>query len=282
MSKAVMDKLLEKGDAVLGGTGREVSVLFSDIRGFTALTERLGARQTVALLNEYFTDMVDVVFAHSGILDKYIGDMIMAVFGSVLTSEDDADNAVTVGSRMMVALRELNARRLAAGHDPIRIGVGISTGHVVAGNIGSPKRLEFTVIGDRVNLAERLQNANKYYGTSVLDTREGHADPDSHLRSTGPPHGRELPQPRRGRFRLQTGSRPLPQASLVPGRGMLLRGVDGLPRRPSLAPVPGALRNLQHGVAARRLGRRVGRPHDVVPAQAGDPSRGSRFPPARE
>jgi adenylate cyclase len=168
MSKAVMDQLLEKGDAVLGGTGREVSVLFSDIRGFTALSERLGARQTVAMLNEYFTDMVDVVFAHNGILDKYIGDMIMAVFGSVLASAEDADNAVTVGSRMMVTLRELNARRTMAGQDPIRIGVGISTGHVVAGNIGSPKRLEFTVIGDRVNLAERLQNANKYYGTSVL------------------------------------------------------------------------------------------------------------------
>lgn len=168
MSKAVMEQLLEKGDAVLGGTGREVSVLFSDIRGFTALSERLGARQTVAMLNEYFTDMVDVVFAHNGILDKYIGDMIMAVFGSVLSSEEDADNAVTVGSRMMVALRELNLRRATAGQEPIRIGVGISTGHVVAGNIGSPKRLEFTVIGDRVNLAERLQNANKYYGTSVL------------------------------------------------------------------------------------------------------------------
>jgi adenylate cyclase len=168
MSKAVMDKLLEEGDAVLGGTGREVSVLFSDIRGFTALSERLGARETVAMLNEYFTDMVDVVFEHDGILDKYIGDMIMAVFGSVLTSREDADNAVTVGSRMMVSLRRLNARRVAAGQDPIRIGVGISTGHVVAGNIGSPRRLEFTVIGDRVNLAERLQNANKYYGTSVL------------------------------------------------------------------------------------------------------------------
>ena len=168
MSKAVMDQLLESGDAVLGGTGREVSVLFSDIRGFTTISERLGARDTVALLNEYFTDMVDIVFAHNGVLDKYIGDMIMAVFGSVTAGDDDADNAVTVGNRMMAGLRDLNTRRLQAGRDPIRIGVGISTGDVVVGNIGSPKRLEYTVIGDRVNLAERLETANKYYGTSVL------------------------------------------------------------------------------------------------------------------
>jgi len=168
MSKAVMDELLEGGDAVLGGANREVSVLFSDIRGFTALSERLGPRETVAMLNDYFTDMVDIVFAHNGILDKYIGDMIMAVFGSVRTSSNDAENAVTVGSRMMIALRELNSRRTPAGHEPIAIGIGISTGSVVAGSIGSPKRLEYTVIGDRVNLAERLQNANKYYGTDVL------------------------------------------------------------------------------------------------------------------
>ena len=97
--------------------------------------------------------------------------MIMAVFGSVLSREEDADNAVTVGTRMMVALRELNLRRTAAGQEPIRIGIGISTGHVIAGNIGSPKRLEYTVIGDRVNLAERLESANKYYGTGVLICR---------------------------------------------------------------------------------------------------------------
>jgi adenylate cyclase len=168
MSKAVMDELLEGGDAVLGGASREVSVLFSDIRGFTAMSERLGPRETVAMLNDYFTDMVDIVFAHNGILDKYIGDMIMAVFGSVRTSLNDAENAVTVGSRMMTALRELNRRRIPAGHEPIAVGIGISTGSVVAGSIGSPKRLEYTVIGDRVNLAERLQNANKYYGSEVL------------------------------------------------------------------------------------------------------------------
>jgi adenylate cyclase len=168
MSKAVVDQLLESGEAVLGGTGRDVSVLFSDIRGFTSISERLGAKETVALLNEYFTDMVDVVFEHEGVLDKYIGDMIMAVFGSVQQTANDVDNAVTVGNKMMVALRKLNIRRLAKGGEPIRIGIGISTGQVVAGNIGSLKRLEYTVIGDRVNLAERLESANKFYGSSIL------------------------------------------------------------------------------------------------------------------
>ncbi|MEK7437017.1 MAG: adenylate/guanylate cyclase domain-containing protein [Pseudomonadota bacterium] len=168
MSKAVMDQLLERGENVLGGINREVSVLFSDIRGFTSISERLGAQETVALLNEYFTDMVDIVFAHHGVLDKYMGDMIMAVFGSVLQDVDDASNAVEVGNNMMAGLRELNDRLAARGRERIRIGVGISTGDVVAGNIGSPKRLEYTVIGNRVNIAHRLEDANKYYGTSVL------------------------------------------------------------------------------------------------------------------
>ena len=175
MSKAVMDQLLEGGDAVLGGISRDVSVLFSDIRGFTTISERLGAQETVALLNEYFTDMVDIVFAHHGVLDKYMGDMIMAVFGSVLQNADDPDNAVAVGNKMMVGLRELNTRLAARGRDPIRIGVGISTGQVVAGSIGSPKRLEYTVIGHRVNIAHRLEEANKYYGTSVLYCSETNA-----------------------------------------------------------------------------------------------------------
>ena len=97
-----------------------------------------------------------------------MGDMIMAVFGSVLQNVDDANNAVDVGNNMMSGLRVLNGRLAARGREPIRIGVGISTGDVVAGNIGSPKRLEYTVIGNRVNIAHRLEDANKFYGTSVL------------------------------------------------------------------------------------------------------------------
>ena len=168
MSKSVVDQLLASGDVELGGTGRDVSVLFSDIRGFTSISERLGAKETVALLNEYFTEMVDIVFAHNGVLDKYIGDMIMAVFGSVLQSDEDASNAVAVGNKMLTGLHALNRRRAERGDEAIRIGVGISTGNVVAGNIGSLKRMEYTVIGDRVNLAERLEGANKFYGTSIL------------------------------------------------------------------------------------------------------------------
>lgn len=175
MTKAVVDRLIESGDAVLGGINREVSVLFSDIRGFTSISERLGAEETVALLNEYFTDMVDIVFAHQGVLDKYMGDMIMAVFGGVLQNADDADNAVNVGNQMMAGLRLLNDRLAARGREPIRIGVGISTGDVVAGNIGSPKRLEYTVIGNRVNIAHRLEDANKFYGTSVLICNQTYA-----------------------------------------------------------------------------------------------------------
>jgi len=168
MTKEIMDKLLEGGDDLLGGTAQEVTVLFSDIRKFTTISEAIGARETVSMLNGYFTEMVEVIFAHGGILDKYIGDAIMALFGAPLQGPDDADNALAVANDMMRVLRRLNAQRAARGEAAIDIGIGLSTGEVVAGNIGSPKRMDYTVIGDSVNLASRLEGANKYYGTHVL------------------------------------------------------------------------------------------------------------------
>ncbi len=168
MSKEVADQLLEGGEAVLGGKVQRVSVLFSDIRSFTTVAESIGAKETVSMLNEYFEEMVDVIFRNKGILDKYIGDAIMALFGAPFNTPHDPDHAVATANEMMVTLRYLNQRRRAKGKDPIDIGVGISTGDVVVGNIGSPKRMEYTAIGDSVNLASRLEGATKVYGVKIL------------------------------------------------------------------------------------------------------------------
>ena len=168
MSKELADRVLEAGEERLGGTSQVASVLFSDIRAFTTISETLGARDTVSMLNEYFGVMVDVVFGRNGILDKYIGDAIMAVFGVPFPTSGDADNAVLAAGEMMLALRRLNEQREAQGKTAIRTGIGISTGELIAGNIGSAKRMDYTVIGDTVNLAARLESATKYYGVDTL------------------------------------------------------------------------------------------------------------------
>ncbi|HEV2568953.1 adenylate/guanylate cyclase domain-containing protein [Sphingomonas sp.] len=168
MSKEVADQLLQAGEDVLGGRDQTVSILFSDVRGFTTIAEAIGARETVAMLNEYFTEMVDVILENGGILDKYIGDAMMALFGAPFAGPSDADNALAAANRMLVCLADLNARRAAGNKPPLQVGVGISTGDVIVGNIGSSKRMEYTVIGDNVNLASRLEGANKFYGTSIL------------------------------------------------------------------------------------------------------------------
>jgi adenylate cyclase len=183
MSAEVVEEVLAGGESELGGKTQTVSILFSDVRNFTGVSEALGARETVSLLNEYFGEMVEVVTRHGGILDKYIGDAIMALFGAPFAKPEDADHALAVGNGMLITLRELNGRRLAQGKQPIDIGVGIATGEVVLGNIGSPSRMEYTVIGDKVNLASRLESANKYYHSKILldettvgALTNGHAD----------------------------------------------------------------------------------------------------------
>ncbi|AFY44746.1 adenylate/guanylate cyclase domain-containing protein [Nostoc sp. PCC 7107] len=168
MTQELAEELLKLDDAKLGGDRKEVSILFSDIRGYTTLTENLEAEEVVSMLNEYFESMVEAVFNHKGTLDKYIGDAIMAVFGSPLPLEDHAWMAVQTSVEMRHRLHDFNQRRYAANKPRINIGIGINSDTVISGNIGSSKRMEFTAIGDGVNLGSRLESVSKQYGCDII------------------------------------------------------------------------------------------------------------------
>lgn len=165
MSSGVARTVMTAPAAKLGGEMREVTILFADIRGFTALATTLGAHAVVDLLNEYFSYMTDVIVAEGGIVDKFIGDGLMALFGLPTAHGDDADRAVAAARNMQRALALLRRRPEIP---PLRVGIGICTGPVVAGQIGSPDRMNYTVIGESVNLAARLEGATKTYGCPIL------------------------------------------------------------------------------------------------------------------
>jgi adenylate cyclase len=156
MASQVVSELLEKGEISLEGESREVTVLLSDIRGYTALTEELGAAEVVALLNEYFTILVDCVIAEDGVVDKFMGDAMLCWFGAPVPTDDHRQKAVRAAVRMMERLGAWNADRVAKGLKPVGTGIGTACGSVVVGNIGSPQFVEYTAIGDTVNLASRL------------------------------------------------------------------------------------------------------------------------------
>lgn len=171
MSQELAEQLLSNGDTGLGGKRIPASVLFSDIRSYTSITESLTAEEVVKMLNDYFEPMVDAVFRHKGTLDKYIGDAIMAVFGSPLPLDDHEWMAVQTALDMRRELAEFNIKWVANNplkYKPIRIGIGINSDEVISGNIGSAKRMEFTAIGDGVNLGSRLESASKQYGTDII------------------------------------------------------------------------------------------------------------------
>jgi adenylate cyclase len=169
VSKDVYDQLVaDPAAARVGGARREMSVLFADIRGFTTMTERGRPEDVVAQLNEYFSRMVDVVFTHRGTIDKFVGDMVMALFGAPVADPDHADHAVRAALGMLAALSTLNATWAENGKPPLEIGIGVNSGDMVAGIIGSDTVMSYTVIGDAVNLGSRLESLNKEYGTRLI------------------------------------------------------------------------------------------------------------------
>jgi adenylate cyclase len=156
LSPEVVEMVVANPDIRLGGVNQEVTVMFADIRGFTTMSETMEPSRVVEILNEYFTRVTDVIFDNGGTLDKYIGDAVMAVFGAPISKGNDAAAAVNSAMQIQRLLVELNRDAAAREWPELRVGIGINTGNAIAGNIGSPRRLDYTVVGDAVNTAQRL------------------------------------------------------------------------------------------------------------------------------
>ena len=169
MSSELLDAVIkEKGNIQLGGEKREVSILFSDIRDFTSMAESLDAQEVVKLLNEYFSKMSEVITKHKGIVNKYMGDAMLVIFGAPVPLKDHPKQAVGAAVDMYFELNKLREKWANEKRPLIGMKIGVTTGEVVIGNIGSKQHMEYTVIGDSVNVSARLQALNKSYGTQIL------------------------------------------------------------------------------------------------------------------
>ena len=173
ISKDVMQNVVQNIDSIkLGGKRAEVTVLFADIRGFTSISEQLSPVEVTKILNEYFSELVPIIEEHKGILNKFMGDAILAIFGEPIKNENHPVDAVKCAYKMLKKVKLLQEKWLNEGKPKIEIGIGIATGEAFVGNIGSEERLEYTVIGDTVNTASRIENYNKVYRTNFLISEE--------------------------------------------------------------------------------------------------------------
>jgi adenylate cyclase len=171
-SPQVAAQIEDQAESYAAGQQCEISILFADIRGFTALSERLESGQLVGLLNEFHRRMVEAVFAQGGTLDKYMGDGVMAYFGAPLSQSDHSERALRCALAMQSQLVEINHDRTERGEAPLRMGIGIHTGPAVVGSIGAPHRREFTAVGDSVNLASRLEELTKFFDEPIIVSEE--------------------------------------------------------------------------------------------------------------
>jgi adenylate cyclase len=167
VSKSIVDELIKHPEKLeLGGEERNITVLFSDIRGFTTLSEKLTSQELVAHLNEYLSAMTDIIFKYEGTLDKYVGDEIMAFWNAPLEQENHAELACLAALEMMSKLHNLNENWPEDRN--LNIGIGMNTGLMTVGNMGSKSRMDYTLMGDNVNLGARLEGTNKIYGTNII------------------------------------------------------------------------------------------------------------------